>query len=143
MRIGIAYDYVTRNWFARGRHRMAASKLVESGRQLLRENPSLTEAEFRDRMLDWFRAADRGLQQDTANMAVTPAAEPGSAVIAVFMLPWTIFRWLGWRGRLARHRAEMDEACYSRTCDSAISPEAVAFRTADICEAFCRVQEGT
>src|SRR5262245_5061434 len=82
--------------------------LVETGRQLLRENPRLTEAEFRQLMLERFRANDQGLQRDKANMV----ASPGSAtdgVFAVFALPWTFFRWLGWRGRLARHHADINE----------------------------------
>ena len=79
--------------------------LLETGHRVLRENPRLTEAEFRNVMFERFRANDQGLQRDRTNMV----ADPGAGVLAIFLLPWTLFRWLGWRGRLARHRAEMDE----------------------------------
>jgi hypothetical protein len=82
---------------------------VEAGRQLLRENPRLSEVEFRERMLDRFRANDQRLQQDRANLVASPGNGMGDGVFALFALPWSILRWLGWRGRLARHRAEMDE----------------------------------
>jgi hypothetical protein len=85
------------------------NQLVETGRLLLRENPALTEAEFRNLMLERFRAADQGLQQDKSTMS-GGSADPVGGVMSALMLPWIFFRWLGWRGRLARHRAAMDEA---------------------------------
>jgi hypothetical protein len=88
------------------------NQLVESGRCLLREHPGLTEAEFRNRMLERFRARDQGLQSDTANMTVVPDAGSGSGLFAIVLLPWVAFRWLGWRGRLARHRADMEEVVH-------------------------------
>jgi hypothetical protein len=83
--------------------------LVQIGRRLLRENPRLTEAEFRNLMLERFRANDQGLQRDKANMVANPGHGEAAGVFAIFALPWTLFRWLGWRGRLARHRAEMED----------------------------------
>ncbi len=83
--------------------------LLDTSRQLLRENPRLSETEFRKLMLEWFQANDQRLQQDKANLIASPGHGSADGVFALFMLPWTIFRWLGWRGRLARHRAEMDE----------------------------------
>lgn len=83
--------------------------LVEAGRQLLRENPRLTEVEFRNIMLERFRANDQRLQTDKRNMSASPGHGEADGVLAMFMLPWMIFRWLGWRSRLSRHRAEMDE----------------------------------
>jgi hypothetical protein len=83
--------------------------LLEVGRHLLRENPRLSEAEFRNLMLERFRANDQGLQRDRANMGADPGQGEAAGVFAFFLFPWTVFRWLGWRGRLARHRAEMDE----------------------------------
>jgi hypothetical protein len=86
------------------------SKLLDAGRALLREQPGLTEAEFRSRMLERFRASDQGLQRDQASMTASPGQGQADGVFAIFLLPWAVCRWLGWRGRLARHRAEMDEA---------------------------------
>lgn len=86
------------------------NQLVEAGRGVLRENPTLTEAAFRDLMLEQFRANDRRLQADKRSMSASPGHGQADGLFAVFTLPWTIFRWLGWRSRLARHRAEMDEA---------------------------------
>jgi hypothetical protein len=83
--------------------------LLEAGRQVLRQNPRLTEAEFRSLMLERFRAGDQGLQRDKAGMTASPGHGAADGVFAVFLLPWTIFRWLGWRGRLTRHHAEMGE----------------------------------
>jgi hypothetical protein len=83
----------------------APAPLLEAGRRLRRENPRLNEAEFRSAMLERFRAGDEGLQSDRANMTAGEA----SGVFAILLLPWTLLRWLGWRGRLARHHAEMDE----------------------------------
>jgi hypothetical protein len=83
--------------------------LLEAGRRLLRDNPRLGEAEFRNLMLERFRANDQGLQRDRTNMVADPGQGEGAGIFAIFRLPWTLFRWLGWRGRLARHRAEMDE----------------------------------
>src|SRR5262249_41115581 len=83
-------------------------QMIEAGRQLLREKPGLTEAEFRNIMLERFRAHDQGLQDDKRNMTSGPA-DPVSGVFSIFALPWAFFRWIGWRTRLARHRAEMDE----------------------------------
>jgi hypothetical protein len=82
--------------------------LLVSGRQLLRDCPRLTEAEFRRVMLERFRRNDQGLQDDKRNMSSGPA-DPAGGVFSVLALPWAMFRWLGWRGRLARHRADMDE----------------------------------
>jgi hypothetical protein len=84
------------------------NQLVESGRHLLRENPGLTEAEFRNLMLGRFRANDQGLKHDKTNMTGGPA-DPVGGVFSLFMMPWILFRWLGWRSRLARHHADMDE----------------------------------
>jgi hypothetical protein len=83
---------------------------VEAGRVLLHEDAGLTEAEFRERMLERFRENDLGLQQDKRAMTASPAVDSGSAFFAALLLPWTIFRWLGWRGRLARQLADMDVA---------------------------------
>src|SRR5262249_3712036 len=88
---------------------MDVSKLVEAGRQLLRENPRLTEAEFRHLMLERFRADDQGLQQDKTSMTASPGHGAADGIFACFLLPRTVFRWRGWRGRLTRHRTEMDE----------------------------------
>jgi hypothetical protein len=85
------------------------NRLTEAGRCVIRENPGLTEDEFRDVMLERFRAEDQGLEQDRRNMTVTPASDSGSAFFRALLLPWVAFRWLGWRGRLARHRAEIDQ----------------------------------
>jgi hypothetical protein len=82
--------------------------LVETGRQILHANPHLTEAEFRNLMLEHFRASDKKLQEDKANMIVSPG-DSWDGVLALFELPWTVFRWLGWRDRLAGHHAEIDE----------------------------------
>jgi hypothetical protein len=82
---------------------------MDIGRQLLLENPQLTEVEFRRLMLERFQANDQRLQADRRNMIAGPGSGEADGVFAVFALPWTIFRWLGWRGRLARHRAEVDE----------------------------------
>jgi hypothetical protein len=84
---------------------MGDTKLLKTGRQLLRERPGLTEAEFRSLMLERFRESDQGLQEDRATM--TGGTDPGG-VGAVFALPWILFRWMGWRGRLARQRADVD-----------------------------------
>ena len=83
------------------------SRLIEGGRQLLREDPALDEAGFRNRMLERFRANDQGLQDDQRNM--NSGMNPAAGVFSVILLPWAFFRWLGWRGRLARHHADMDE----------------------------------
>jgi hypothetical protein len=87
----------------------AVGPLLATGRRLLRENPRLSEAEFRNLMLERFRASDQALQQDQANMTANPGHGAADGVFAIFLLPWTVFRWLGWRGRLARHHAEMGE----------------------------------
>ena len=87
----------------------APEALLEAGRLLLRENPRLSEAEFRSAMLERFRAGDEGLQSDRANMTANPGAGEAAGVFAFFLLPWTLLRWLGWRGRLSRQQAEMDE----------------------------------
>ena len=84
------------------------NQLIEAWRQLLRENPGLTEVAFRTLMLERFREKDQGLQEDKRNMSSGPA-DPVGGVFSVFMLPWTFIRWLGWRSRLARHRADMDK----------------------------------
>ena len=84
-------------------------QLLETARSILRENPGLAEAEFRELMLERFREADQGLQKDAGNMVVGGDPGPTGGVFALFMLPWTLFRWLGWRGRLAKHRADLDE----------------------------------
>jgi hypothetical protein len=86
----------------------AGNQLIEAGRHLLREKPGLTEAEFRNLMLERFRTNDQGLQDDKRNMSGGPA-DPVGGLGSVFALPWALFRWLGWRSRLARHRAEVDE----------------------------------
>lgn len=86
----------------------ANPQLLGAARQQLRECPNLTEAEFRNLMLERFRAGDEGLQHDKSNMTASPGHGTADGVLALFMLPWTLFRWLGWRGRLSRHRAEMD-----------------------------------
>ena len=87
----------------------APEQLLEAGRQLLHENPRLSEAKFRSAMLERFRAGDEGLQSDQANMKAEPGYGEAAGVFAIFLLPWTLLRWLGWRGRLSRHHAEMDE----------------------------------
>jgi hypothetical protein len=84
------------------------NELVETGRQFLRDKPGLTEVAFRDLMLERFRANDQGLQHDKSNMSGGPA-DPVGGVFSVLTLPWILFRWLGWRRRLARHHADMDE----------------------------------
>jgi hypothetical protein len=60
-------------------------------------------------MLEQFRANDQRLQQDRANMTVSPGTGDADGLFAIFALPWTVFRWFGWRGRLGRHRAQMGE----------------------------------
>jgi hypothetical protein len=60
-------------------------------------------------MLERFRATDQGLQDDKRNMTNGPA-DPVGGVFSVLALPWTFFRWMGWRTRLARHLSDMDEA---------------------------------
>jgi hypothetical protein len=84
------------------------NQLLKTGRQLLRESPALTEAEFRNLMLERFREDDQGLKRDQTNMTGGPA-DPVGGVLSGFVLPWIFIRWLGWRGRLARHHADMDE----------------------------------
>jgi hypothetical protein len=83
-------------------------QMVEAGRRLLRENPRLTEAGLRKLMLERFQANDQRLQHDKATMTNGPA-DPVGGMFSVLMLPWVFVRWLGWRGRLRRHRAEMNE----------------------------------
>jgi hypothetical protein len=78
----------------------ANPELLATGRQLLREHPKLTEAEFRNLMVERFREADQGLQQDKRNMTASPGHGSADGILTLFMLPWTFFRWLGWRGRL-------------------------------------------
>ncbi len=85
-----------------------ANPWLEQWRHVLREKPKLTEVEFRNLMLECFRASDQRLQNDKANISAGPV-DPVGGVFSVLALPWIIFRWLGWRGRLARHHAEMDE----------------------------------
>lgn len=60
-------------------------------------------------MLERFRANDRRLQDDKRNMSSGPA-DPVGGVFSVIALPLALFRWVGWRNRLARRRAEIDEA---------------------------------
>ena len=84
------------------------NQLIEAGRSLVREDPKLTEPNFRNLMLERFRANDQGLQDDKRNMTSGPA-DPMGGIFSLLALPWTFFRWLGWRSRLARHRADMDE----------------------------------
>lgn len=70
------------------------NQMIEAARQLLREKPGLTEAEFRDAMPERFRANGQGLQNDKRNMS-SGSADPVGGVFSVFALPWAFVRWIG------------------------------------------------
>ncbi len=83
-------------------------QLLQTGRELLREKPGLSEGDFLHLMLEHFRANDGDLEADADLM---PPAGPGGNAWAFVALPILYFRrWRRWRRRLARHRSEMDEA---------------------------------
>jgi hypothetical protein len=71
--------------------------LVKTGRDLLRETPSLNEAQVRDRLLDLLLAEDHGLQVEGAMSAMD------------FLIFPFIYRWVRFRRRLSQYRADVDE----------------------------------
>jgi hypothetical protein len=85
------------------------NRLVQSGRDLLRVNPGLGEAEFRKRLLDRAVAEDQGLKAEAAGQGGGVYAE-GLGFFQLLLFPFFIGRWMQYRRRLAQYRADVNES---------------------------------
>jgi len=86
-----------------------ANRVVQSGREILRANPGLGEAELRKRLLDRAIAEDEGLKAEGAGQGGGVYAE-GLGFFQLLLFPFFIGRWLKYRSRLAQYQADIDEA---------------------------------
>lgn len=82
--------------------------IVAKGRALLGENPALGEADFRHRIMQEIIAEDEAARPGSTSALAGSGAF--GAVIMLFLLPVFLFRWLNWRGKLARYEADIAAA---------------------------------